>query len=413
MLIAEAKKQGKPYGLYFEDISSGFAVTTRRSPQAFQVIPLVVYRVYVDGRPDELVRGVSIVGTPQAALNSILATGDKQDVFNGICGAESGSIPVSAVAPAMLVSEIETQRQAAGHGPSAHSPAARRIRQPIQTEERSKLMNMLLTRLQIETLFRRIFAACVLFATSSVTYIAAPQDPPKDDPVLRAMQAELDREQAQLLLPGMQRPYFIEYRLDDVASYEAVANYGALVREESGHQRVVRVTVRIGSYATDSSSSRGDGIGRARPHRQQSRGHSLLPLDRNRRGLQERPARLLHQAGRAEALRDAAHREGFCPGQAGRAHRPAGLARHRPRGVEAPHRGSQRPLRLRPRGPRLRRQRAVFHRQRARPGGESLPGQHRRDRGAPGIHGLQPPTSASAARRPTAWNSPARTAPSA
>jgi predicted Zn-dependent protease len=114
MLIAEAKKQGKPYGLYFEDISSGFAVTTRSSPQAFQVIPLVVYRVYVDGRPDELVRGVSIVGTPQTALNSILATGDKQDVFNGICGAESGSIPVSAVAPAMLVSEIETQRQAQG-----------------------------------------------------------------------------------------------------------------------------------------------------------------------------------------------------------------------------------------------------------------------------------------------------------
>ena len=114
MLIAEAKKQGKPYGLYFEDISSGFAVTTRRSPQAFQVIPLVVYRVYVDGRPDELVRGVSIVGTPQAALNSIIATGNKQDIFNGICGAESGSIPVSAVAPAMLVSAIETQRQAQG-----------------------------------------------------------------------------------------------------------------------------------------------------------------------------------------------------------------------------------------------------------------------------------------------------------
>jgi TldD protein len=114
MLKAEAKKQGKAYGLYFEDISSGFAVTTRRSPQAFQVIPLVVYRVYVDGRPDELVRGVSIVGTPQAALNSIVATGDHPEIFNGLCGAESGTIPVSAVAPAMLVSAIETQRQAQG-----------------------------------------------------------------------------------------------------------------------------------------------------------------------------------------------------------------------------------------------------------------------------------------------------------
>jgi TldD protein len=114
MLIAEAKKQGKPYGLYFEDISSGFAVTSRRSPQAFSVMPLVVYRVFVDGRPDELVRGVSIVGTPQAALNRIVATGDHQDIFNGECGAESGTVPVSAVAPPMLVTEIETQRLAQG-----------------------------------------------------------------------------------------------------------------------------------------------------------------------------------------------------------------------------------------------------------------------------------------------------------
>ena len=114
MLIAEAKKQGKAYGLYFEDISSGFAVTQRSSPQAFSVIPLVVYRVYVDGRPDELVRGVSIVGTPQTVLNRIVATDDSPQVFNGECGAESGTIPVSAVAPAMLVSEMETQKQQQG-----------------------------------------------------------------------------------------------------------------------------------------------------------------------------------------------------------------------------------------------------------------------------------------------------------
>jgi predicted Zn-dependent protease len=113
-LIEEAKKQGKPYGLYFEDISSGFAVTQRSSPQAFSVVPLVVWRVYVDGRPDELVRGVSIVGTPLAAMKSILATGDKYEVFNGECGAESGTIPVSAVAPAMLLSAMETQKQAQG-----------------------------------------------------------------------------------------------------------------------------------------------------------------------------------------------------------------------------------------------------------------------------------------------------------
>ena len=133
-LVEEARKAGKPYGLYFEDISSGFAVTQRSSPQAFQVIPLVVYRVYVDGRPDELVRGVSIVGTPLAAMKRILATGDKSEVFNGECGAESGTVPVSAVAPAMLVSEIETQRQPQGTArppilPIPGAPDAKKVTQ--------------------------------------------------------------------------------------------------------------------------------------------------------------------------------------------------------------------------------------------------------------------------------------------
>ena len=73
------------------------------------------------------------------------------------------------------------------------------------------------------------------------------------------MQAELDREKDQLQLPGTQKPYFIEYRIDDFSTYELLANYGALVREESGHQRIVRVTVRVGDYATDSSTNRGEG----------------------------------------------------------------------------------------------------------------------------------------------------------
>jgi len=115
MLIDEVKKQGKPYGLYFDDIQGGFTLTTRRLPQAFQVLPVIVYKVYADGRPDELVRGVDIVGTPLAALTRIIATGDTQHVFNGVCGAESGSVPVSAVAPAMLFTEMEVQKRAHGH----------------------------------------------------------------------------------------------------------------------------------------------------------------------------------------------------------------------------------------------------------------------------------------------------------
>lgn len=114
-LIQEIKDQKKPYGLYFEDIAGGFTLTLRSMPQAFQIMPLMVWKVYPDGRPDELVRGVDIIGTPLAALNRIVLTGQKLDTFNGECGAESGSIPVSASAPAMLFSEIEVQKVAQGH----------------------------------------------------------------------------------------------------------------------------------------------------------------------------------------------------------------------------------------------------------------------------------------------------------
>jgi TldD protein len=112
--IDEIKKQGKPYGLYFEDIQGGFTLTSRAQPQVFQVLPVMVWRVYADGRPDQLVRGVDIVGTPLVALNSILVTGDKTEIFNGICGAESGQVPVSAAAPAMLFSQLEVQKRAGG-----------------------------------------------------------------------------------------------------------------------------------------------------------------------------------------------------------------------------------------------------------------------------------------------------------
>jgi predicted Zn-dependent protease len=111
LLIAEVKKQNKPYGLFFDQVTSGYTTTARRGLQAFTVVPLVVYRVYPDGRPDEMVRGVSIVGTPLASFGNIMATSEKSEVFNGICGAESGNVPVAAISPALLVSSIEIQRK--------------------------------------------------------------------------------------------------------------------------------------------------------------------------------------------------------------------------------------------------------------------------------------------------------------
>jgi TldD protein len=132
-LIEEIKRQGKPFGLLIDDIAGGFTFTGRGQPQAFQVQPLVVYKVYADGRPDELVRGVDIVGTPLVSLTKIVATGDTMETFNGYCGAESGSVPVSASAPAILITEMEVQKKETstdkppilpppGHDPKAVRP---------------------------------------------------------------------------------------------------------------------------------------------------------------------------------------------------------------------------------------------------------------------------------------------------
>lgn len=109
-LIAECKRQNKPFGLVFDDISGGFTSPGRGSGQTFKVLPLLVYKVYTDGRPDEVVRGVDIVGTPITSFSKVTAAADDYDIFNGTCGAESGQVPVSAVAPSLLITEMEVEK---------------------------------------------------------------------------------------------------------------------------------------------------------------------------------------------------------------------------------------------------------------------------------------------------------------
>lgn len=112
MLIKEAKRQKKPYGLYFESISGGFTGTSSRSEQTYTITPLIVYKVFVDGRPDEMIRGAQLVGTPLAALEKIIAGGDTIGIFNGACGRESGHIRNCDASPAMLLQSIEIKRSA-------------------------------------------------------------------------------------------------------------------------------------------------------------------------------------------------------------------------------------------------------------------------------------------------------------
>lgn len=111
LLRMECLKQNKEYGLLFDDIQGGFTFTGRTVPNAFNVQPLVVYKIFADGRPDELVRGVDLIGTPLTTFNNIVTAADDMGIFNGVCGAESGGVPVSASSPSLLVSTIEVQKK--------------------------------------------------------------------------------------------------------------------------------------------------------------------------------------------------------------------------------------------------------------------------------------------------------------
>jgi predicted Zn-dependent protease len=129
MLKDEARRQGKPFGLLFDNIEGGFTTTGRTNPNAFNVMPNLVYRIYTDDRAPELVRGVDLIGTPLAAFSKFIAASDKIGVFNGVCGAESGSVPVSASSPELLVSEVEVQKKAQSQETLPILPAPSRSRQ--------------------------------------------------------------------------------------------------------------------------------------------------------------------------------------------------------------------------------------------------------------------------------------------
>ncbi len=217
-LIEQIKGQGKPYGLYFEDIAGGFTLTMRSQPQAFKIMPLLVWKVYPDGRPDELVRGVDIIGTPLTALNRILVTGQKMEVFNGQCGAESGFVSVSASSPAMLFSEIEVQKVAQAHDRPPVLPP------PADGAENKSIA-----------------------------------EKAHGDPLLKAMLEELKRSQEKLQLGELQRPYYIDYQVTEVQDYAIDATLGALRNEQEHTARVARVVVRIGDYDQDSFYGRGQG----------------------------------------------------------------------------------------------------------------------------------------------------------
>ncbi|MDR1743375.1 MAG: hypothetical protein LBR48_06085 [Dysgonamonadaceae bacterium] len=201
MLKEECKKQGKEFAFYFKEVSGGFTQTGRVMPNAFNITPLLVYRVFTDERPDELVRGVDLVGTPLAMFAQIEACSKEKGIFNGFCGAESGSVPVATVAPALLVKTIETQKKG-----------------------KSQNKQMILPKPAGET--KSVY----------------------NEPVLDAIKAETDREIAELALPGLKSPFFISTAIADVLITNVVASNGSLVSSKVNRQRPFGYRFLVGDY---------------------------------------------------------------------------------------------------------------------------------------------------------------------
>ncbi len=205
-LIEQIRRQRKPYGMFFDDIEGGFTITQRGIPNAFEVLPVMVYRVFPDGR-EELVRGVDLIGTPLTVFSKVTAGDDQVAVFNGMCGAESGFVPVSAVSPGVLISQIEIQKKPkSSERPPILPPP------PLATERDT------------------------------------------GNAVLRAMHDELARSMAELRLDTMPRPYFLSYRIDDVTRVSAEASRGSLIASSDNRSRRLTVELRIGDYAFDNTN---------------------------------------------------------------------------------------------------------------------------------------------------------------
>ena len=213
MLIDEAKKQKKPYGYFFKTVTSGFTYTGEGgSLNSFIVTPIEVYRVYVDGRKDELVRGVDLIGTPLSMFSNITAASNSVSTFTGVCGAESGWVPVSATSPMIFVTKIETQRRQKDNQKARVLPAP------------------------------------------EVKNLTA-QD---DKTIFEAMSDELQRSQKQLAYPGYPHPFYIDYNIARCQDVSVNASLGGIVEDKVYPvYALASVGMKIGDYKLNSDMQPG------------------------------------------------------------------------------------------------------------------------------------------------------------
>lgn len=203
LLREEAVRQGKEYGYLFEKVVGGFTQTGRYLPNSFNIKPVEVYRIYVDGRPDELVRGVDLVGTPLAMFAQIGGAGRTAENFAGYCGAESGRIPAGCCSPAFFVKKIETQRK-----------------------EKSQSRPPIVERYTDDT---------TSFADFEATINAAMQD-------------EINKNLELLKLEGLEDPYFVSYLVSDAKVTTVKSSLGGVIHSFSRPYRTHETKVFVGDH---------------------------------------------------------------------------------------------------------------------------------------------------------------------
>lgn len=226
MLRAEAKKQSKEYGYYFKTVTSGYTFTGEGgSLNSFNVTPLEVYRIFADGRPDQLVRGVDLIGTPLSMFSHIAAAGKDASVFTGVCGAESGWVPVTASSPTIYVTQIETQRRAK----SNNIPAV--LKAPAFDNKKAD-------------------------ATFDNT-----QANDTDKTILTGMKDEMKREMDSIVIAGSPRPFYMSYIATRFKSFNIKAELGGInYYYETPWDMMGSTQVLVGSFKRNSELQLGQYI---------------------------------------------------------------------------------------------------------------------------------------------------------
>ena len=214
--VEEIKKQGKTYGLYFDDIQGGFTLTGRASPQAFQVLPVMVYRVYADGRPGRIgarrgYRGYAAAFPEQHYGHRRHHARVQRSLRRGI--RTSSRIGLGA---GDVVFRNRSAKEEARHGSSAH-PAATGSRRGFHGETVSASQPFEFPRRANVRRYSRRWSSLLLPSRGR----SRTHPPPQrhfghcsfSDPILKAMREELDRSKSLLQMENLAAPYYIEYRV--------------------------------------------------------------------------------------------------------------------------------------------------------------------------------------------------------